>query len=64
MLVLLMYVRFWQNIDSATCLLGSLNNLDFAYVHKVLVESRLYCLFTWYSKTVDFVYVCKVLAEH
>ena len=32
-----MYVRLWQNIDSATCLLGSLKGLDFAYVnlHKV-----------------------------
>ena len=38
MLILLMYIRFGQNIDSVTCLLGSLNNLDVAYVRKVWAE--------------------------
>ena len=58
-----MYVRFWQNIDSATSLLGSLTGLDFAYVPQVLAESRLQYLFTWNSKNNDFAYAHKVLAE-
>ena len=38
MLILLMYLRFSQKLDSATCLLGSLNNLDADYVLKVLYK--------------------------
>ena len=30
-----MYTRFGQNLGSATCLLGNLNNLDFVYVRKI-----------------------------
>ena len=63
MLILFMYVSFWQNIDSATSLLGSLTNLDVAYVRQVLAECWLYCLFTWRSKSYNFVYVHKLLAE-
>ena len=54
LLILFMCVRFWQNNDFATCLLGSQNTLDVAYVHKALAESRLYYLFTWSSKNIDF----------
>ena len=59
-----MHVRFWQNIDSVTCLLGGLQNVDFAYVRKVLPEYSLCHLFTWKSKQSGFCYVRKVLAEY
>ena len=46
MLNSVMYVRFWQNIDSVTRLLGSLKDLDFADVRKVVAEYRLCFLCT------------------
>ena len=39
MMILFMYVSFWQNLESITCLCGRLSYLDFAYVRKVLPES-------------------------
>ena len=38
MQILLMYALFGQYLGSVTCLLGSLTNLDFACVRKVLAE--------------------------
>ena len=56
MLILFMYLRFSQYFDSATCLLGSLNNLDVDYVLKVLYKilALFHSLFTWRSGNVDF----------
>ena len=58
-----MYIRFCLHTDSITCLLGGLQNVDFAYVRKVLPEYWLCHLFTWKSKQSGFCYVHKVLAE-
>ena len=62
MFMLLMYIRFWQNIDCMTCLPGGLPNLDFACVRKVLATYCLYDLLTSRSENVDFAYVRKVWA--
>ena len=35
MWILHMYVSFWKNLESITCLRGRLPNLDFAYIAKV-----------------------------
>ena len=58
-----MYVMCGQNIDSATCLLGSLNNLGFAYVHKVLQNIASATCLLGSLNNLEFAYVHKVLAE-
>ena len=49
-----MYTRCWQNLDSITCLLGTLKIIVFVYVHKTVAESRLCHLFIWKSNQSGF----------
>ena len=64
MMILFMCIRFWQYLDSATCLLGSQPNLDFAYVQRFLLNiDSITCLLGG-LQNIDFAYVRKVLPEY
>ena len=64
MLILLMYARFGQNIDSVTCLITwEFNRSGFCYVRKAFAEYLLYNLFTWRSTNVDVACVHEDFAE-